>query len=94
MSVGRPITIPPDVLYRSLGGETVLLNLETGETFSLDASAYRVWELIEEHGDRDLVEAALREEYDAPPDSIAEDVGTFLEELVGKGLVELTEDEP
>lgn len=87
--MGTAIRISPDVLHRSLGGETVLMHLESGATFSLDRWGHRTWRLIEEHGEREAVERALAAEFDADRETVRRDVGVFLAELEAKGLVEL-----
>ena len=51
----RRIRVTPDTLHNSLGGETVVMNLDSGEAFALDAVGQRIWELIQEHGERDAV---------------------------------------
>lgn len=87
------IRIGSDVLHRSLGGETVLMHLDSGETFSLDRWGHRAWALIERHGDRELVERALVEEFEVDLETVRRDLGVFLAELEAKGLIELGGDE-
>lgn len=85
------VRIAPDVLHRSLGGETVLMNLDSGETFSLDRWGCRTWALIEEHGDLRRIEEVLGSEFDVDHATVRRDVAVFLAELEAKGLVELDE---
>ena len=40
--------IPDEVIFRELDGEAVILNLDTGIYFGLDAVGTRIWRLIEE----------------------------------------------
>ena len=40
------ITISPDVAFRDLDGEAVLLNLATGTYFGLNEMGTRMWHLI------------------------------------------------
>ena len=85
------VRIASDVLHRSLGGETVVMNLDSGETFSLDRWGCRTWALIEELGDLRRIEAALESEFEVDPETVRRDVGAFLAELEAKGLIELDE---
>ena len=89
MRMATSIHIAPGVLHRTLGRETVLMNLESGETFALDEQGCRIWALIEEHGDRAAVEQILAKEFDCDVGTISKDMGEFLLQLESHGLVEL-----
>lgn len=82
------IRITPDTLHNSLGGETVVMNPVSGEAFALDAVGQRIWELIQEYGDRDAIVEELMDQFSASADEIGEDVDSFLENLTSRGLVE------
>jgi hypothetical protein len=77
----------PDVIYRDLDGEAVLLDLASGRYFGLNAVATRVWVQLHEGTAVDTVIAAIAEEFDGDPDEIARDVAALLEELVSRGLL-------
>jgi len=81
------VRLSPDVIFRDLDGEAVLLDLASGRYFGLNAVATRVW--VQLHGGAavDGVIAALREEFDGDPDEIARDVDELLEELASRGLL-------
>lgn len=81
------LTIPTSVLFRDLGGEAVLLELESGTYFGLDGVGTRIWSLIAEHGRLDRVRAALLAEFDVEPEVIEEDLRSFVAELMRRGLV-------
>ena len=52
MAVARldvSIDIPDDVIFRDLDGEAVVLQLDTGFYFGLDAVGTRMWQLMEQH---------------------------------------------
>src|SRR5437867_10897041 len=68
------VTINPDVTFRELDGEIVILNLETGIYFGLDAVGARTWRLIEDHGSLGVVCEALRSQYDAASTLLERDV--------------------
>jgi hypothetical protein len=81
----------PDVVFRALqeGEGGVLLHLLSGEYHGLNQLGCVVWGLIE--NDRtfaDLI-GAVRSEVDDPPDSVEQDVSSFLEGLRDRDLVEL-----
>ncbi len=80
------VTVDPDVTSRDLGGEVVILNLETGVYFGLDQVGARIWRLIEDHGALAAVFAALRAEYDAAPAVLERDLLELVDQLCAKGL--------
>jgi hypothetical protein len=88
--MAKQIRVTPDTLHNSLGGETVVMNLVSGEAFALDKVGQRIWELIQEHGDRDAVVEELMEQFKASTMEIGEDVDAFLEKLAAKGLLEVS----
>lgn len=91
VSLDQSASIGPDVVFRLLDGEAVLLNLKTGNYFGLDPIGTRAWELILEHHSLERVHSALLEEYDVDSDSLAQDLLTLVTEFRLKGLVEVAE---
>ena len=81
--------IPDDVIFRELDGEAVVLNLDTGIYFGLDAVGTRIWRLLEERKPLKTVLDTLVDEYDAPPERLRNDLLAFVERLTGKGLLSL-----
>ena len=79
--------IPDEVIFRELDGEAVVLNLDTGIYFGLDAVGTRIWRLLEERKPLQAVLDTLIDEYEAPPDRLQRDLLAFVERLNGKGLV-------
>jgi hypothetical protein len=75
------------VVFRELDAEAVLLDLQNGVYFGLDAVGTRVWTLLLEHGTPEQVCARMIEEYDVSPQVLRDDVLRLVEELVGRGLV-------
>jgi hypothetical protein len=75
------------VLTQTAAGTLVLLDLDGGQYYRLDEVSARVWELCDgEHGLGGIVEA-ISAEYDAPVETIYEDVLEFLEEMVDEKLL-------
>lgn len=88
MAIVLDSTVSPsdDAVFRELEGESVLLNLETGMYYGLDAVGTRAWQLASSAGSLRAVRDALVEEYDAEPAVIERDLLALAESLVGKGL--------
>lgn len=81
------VRIPSSVLFRDLGGEAVLLELNSGCYYGLDEVGTRIWSLLESHGDLNRVEAALLAEYDVGRELLAEDLAEFVRTLAERGLL-------
>ena len=77
----------PDVVFRELEGEAVLLNLETGIYFGLNATGLRMWQLIEQHRTLDRVLALLTREFDAPAAELEADLLAWVSQLEDQGLL-------
>jgi pyrroloquinoline quinone biosynthesis protein D len=67
--------------------EAVVMNLASGEFFSLTGTAREIWRLIDGNRDRDALLAELAGGFDAKPAEIAADLDNFLESLAGAGLI-------
>lgn len=78
-----------DAVFREIEGETVLLNLESGTYFGLNAVGTRIWSLIQGKDSLEAVLSALTNEYDAPPDVLERDLLRLATELCDKGLTRM-----
>ena len=76
-------------IHTDLGGEAVILALESGQYYSLNNVGTRVWELVQESKTvKDLVQEIM-EEYDVEAELCKTDILTLLEDLASEGLVEV-----
>ena len=87
----REFSISPDVLFRELEGESVLLNLATEQYYVLDDVGTRMWQLLAKHGEVDAVIPQLMEEYDVSEDRVRGDLGSLIAGLAAAGLVKAGE---
>ena len=80
-------TIPPQVMSRVVGDDTVLLDLKSGMYFGVDGVAKRIWESISEG--RSLGETAevIASEYEVDEAQAQADVLKFVTDLVERGLL-------
>jgi hypothetical protein len=83
------ITVPEDVLFRELGGESVILNLESAKYYGLDEVGTRMWVLLAEHGRVSDAYRALLEEYEVAEAELERDLLQLINDLVGHGLLRL-----
>jgi len=90
-------TIPPDaavarapgLMSSDLDGETVLMSVERLKYYGLEATAERIWKLIEHPRRASEICAALLAEYEVDRARCEPQVQAFLEELRREGLVQV-----
>ena len=81
--------ISPEVLFRELAGEAVLLDLKSQRYFGLDPVGTRIWQLLDEQRRTDSILATMLEEFDVEEAKLREDLDAFLDQLKDAGLIEL-----
>ncbi|MDF0667899.1 MAG: PqqD family protein [Nitrospira sp.] len=81
------LRIAHNVVFRELAGESVLLNLETGTYFGLDAVGTRIWNLIAEQGSTSSAIDTLLAEYDVDAPRLEKDVTALIDQLLAKRLL-------
>jgi len=80
--------ISPDVVFRDLDGEAVLLNLRTGVYFGLDPVGTRIWDLLVERRSLPAILDTLLGEYEVDTARCERDVRLFLAALTEHALLE------
>jgi hypothetical protein len=86
------LVVNPSVVAAELDDEAVLLNVETGVYFGLDALGNQIWGLLSRGVARDQILAELLAEYDVEPERLRKDLTTFLGALRDKGLIRIEEE--
>jgi hypothetical protein len=81
------LRIADNVIYRNLAGESVLLKLDTGTYFGLDAVGTRLWSLIVEHGSTASAIDILLAEYDVDERRLQKDAESLIDQLLANGLL-------
>ena len=79
---------PEDVVSTDLSGGTALLDLRTGQYFTLDGVGSLVWTLLQTPSPRHRIVDAIVDQYEVAPDECDHDVEALLAELHGAALVE------
>ena len=77
----------PDVVFRDLEGEAVILDLASGTYFGLNEVGTRVWRLVDEGRDAAQIVDAVAAEYDADRTTIEQDVARLLDALSARRLI-------
>ena len=99
-----------NVLFHELGGEAVLVKLDTGVYFGLNSVAARLWQLLREHGggtsprpekggppSQDQIERVMEAclaELDVEETTLRRDLAELIDQLTAKGLVVVTPPAP
>jgi len=87
------IRIVKEVVWTKLGDEVAILNSATGTYFGLDSVGSRIWCLIAEGMAQDDLVSALLAEYQVDEQELRADLQTLIDQLAGKSLVTLSNDE-
>ncbi len=87
MNPDTKLTIPPHVMSRLVGDETVLLDLQSGMYFGLDGVGMRIWESIAEGRNLGEIAAFLVAEYEVDEETARTDVIQFASDLASRGLL-------
>jgi len=80
------LTVPDEVVYRDLGGDTVILQLETGIYFSVDEVGTEIWKDVQAGATLQTSFDRLLAVYSVEADVLRADIIKFAGQLVAKGL--------
>jgi hypothetical protein len=90
LSLADRVAIKPDVVFKELSGEAVLLDLDTGVYFGLDETSTRLWQLLAAHGQLQQVYDRMLAEFDVEPERLETDLIAFVADLAQRRLVSVT----
>ncbi len=81
----------PDVVWRDVDGEIVLLNVVTGQYFGLDEVGSRVWMLLQQDGEAgtpfNTLQARVTAEFDVDAPTALTDLTALIRQLIAQQLV-------
>ena len=89
MNLTDKVTIPPQVMARTVGTETVILDLLSGTYFGLDPVGARIWQLLDEGKTLAEVCEAMHQSHDVARADIERDVLVLVEALQVQRLIEV-----
>lgn len=82
----RYIVNSPHVVYETIDGETIIMDLRTGNYYSIEWPAAFIWEFIGKAGDMGvLIDALLSEE--GMNKNASSDIHSFIQELLKESLL-------
>lgn len=89
ISLDHTFAISKDAIFRDLDGEAVILDLQSGTYFGLNAVGAHIWQLMERHGTLQAVFDNLCREYDAAPAVLEQDLIALVARLLEARLGEV-----
>lgn len=89
VSFSERVTVAPDVLFRLVGDEAVLLNLKSELYLGLDPVGTRMWTVLNEASSVQAAYDVLLQEYDVEPNRLRQDLDELLGQLLEQGLIEV-----
>jgi len=82
------VTVAPDVLFRLVGGEGVLVNLNTEQYLGVNAVGARMWAVLRDAESIQSAYETLLQEYEVPPAELLTDLEEFIGRLLAQKLIE------
>ena len=87
MTLDTNVEISPNVLLQEVDDETILLDIESEEYFSLNEIGTVFYELLQEHKNLAKVLQELQNYFDAPKEQLEKDLFAFVKALDEKKLI-------
>jgi hypothetical protein len=87
MNLDTHLSVPPQVMSRLVGDETVLLDLASGIYFGLDGVGKRIWESVGEGLSLGETAATIASEFEVEETQAQADLIEFATDLVERGLL-------
>lgn len=86
-SLSSHIRARPDLLSTEVDGEAVMMDVESGHYFTLDAIGTRIWKALADRVEVAALCRSLETEFDAPLAVIERDVLALLTDLEARNLI-------
>ncbi|CAH1206593.1 lasso peptide biosynthesis PqqD family chaperone [Paenibacillus sp. JJ-223] len=76
-------------LVSDMGGEKVMMSIQSGKYYNLGTTGGRIWELLSEERTVSGIVDVLSSEYEVDPQVCLSSVTAFLEHLSREGLIDV-----
>ena len=86
-SLPRGVTASEGTLVSEIGGEAVLLHLDSEQYFGLDEVGARMWQILTTSDSVQRAFEQMLEDWDVEPDRLRGDLVNLIEQLRANGLV-------
>jgi hypothetical protein len=78
----------PHVVAEVIDGEAIVINLDSGNYFSLRETAASIWQVLMAGNTSTEVSRRMSRDYAGEPDAIEAAIQTFIENLLQEGLIQ------
>jgi hypothetical protein len=84
----------PQVIHETIDGEVIVINLASGNYYSVRGAGADIWEVVQSSpgADQQTIAAAVARRFGRPADTVEDEVASFLEELRREELIAEVED--
>ena len=89
MNIKSKITLSKNVFAQEIDEETIILDSETQEYFSINEIGKVIWSLIEEKKNLEEIKAEMLDMYEVPEEQIEKDLLNFIQALEQQGLIKI-----
>ena len=90
INIHTVLTRNPNQVFTEIDGDIIMLNVENSEYYNLPSTAGTIWNYLAKPTTlKELVEH-LTKEYEVTFEECLSDTQLFIQELVNKGIVQLT----
>jgi hypothetical protein len=90
LNLSSTVKVSDGIVHRDLQGELVLLSLNSGHYFGLDALGTRIWHLLGEGQSLEEVVQILVRDHDVTEAQCRQDLLNLIAEMRDKGLIEVS----
>jgi len=92
MNLNTRLEVSSSVVTREIGGEMVLMDLESGTYFGLDAIGGRAWQAFEDGQSIEELCAQIEPDFEVAPEQLREDMLALARMLLENKLVSEKQD--
>ena len=78
-----------EIISGDVDGETVMMSIERGHYHSLNPTGNKIWEILETPCTVGRIIETLKDEFDAKPEVIIEEVYRFLDRLLERDIIQI-----
>lgn len=89
VAFGARVSVAPDVMFRFVGDEGVLVNLTTERYLGLNPVGARMWSVLSSAASIQAAHDQLLEEYEVDAVQLRADVEEFIEQLLAQELIQV-----
>lgn len=76
-----------DIIETDVDDETIVVQLQTGDMYSLGGIARTIWKILDREGEQGALVDRLTKDHDAERETIARDLADFCREMRSAGLI-------